>query len=591
MQKSESGGSVKTKERLEDVAEIARQFLALFNGSMLYGSGHPNTAKNAAAFAELVNAYTDEEGGRGMVAVFSHNGTMIVEDSPVTDESLNAGKLLSHFERLAVTSVSFERGVSAESVVRFMELAGNADLDGLEGFKAALADVAREAAAIPGVRINHAQYGGISVSAVINKELNDLTANAVVKLVRDEYDSGKTPVNRLARTIIRMLPDDAELISLLPQMKETLLADGMTLADYLELVLALGLKVEAGSGPLSDALKEAADSAGAAVSDIVAAIRSKPTEAGSLILRASEVRQATGAAAEGDAGLSEAMAVYVEEVSSKIAVDMCADTGGSAALKGMLAQLEAEIYAQLLKCGVSKAAQTQVKKRLTAGFQEKLIAAGNALAAITLSRQESRASEAEAEKKDDEASDTQDNQENPPGEVEADKKGEDATDAQDSVEIPLIEDGALNAGSMLFMMNKEIKRNLRYKSPFATLIVSIEKAATDGAEPKALATEDTAELLPQLCGSLQALLRDVDMVGTINPDATAAPELFVLLPMVGSEGTETVKNRVVKMVSETEFKRDGKKAVLEIKVSATLPGDDTKDLKSYLKAAKANHAI
>jgi len=585
MQKNENGGKVKAKEWPEDVSEIARQFLALFNGSMLYGSGHPNTAKNAAAFAELINACMDEEGGRGMVTVFSHNGAMIIEGSTVTDEALNAGKLLSHLERLAVTAISFERGVSAESVVRLMELAGDSNLDDLERFKAALADIARDAAAIPGVRINKAQYSEISVSAVINKELSDLTANAVVKLVREEYDSGKTPINRLARTIIRMLPDDAELVSLLPQMKETLLAEGMALADYLELVLALGLKVEAESEPLSDRLKEAADSAGATVSDIVAAIRSKPTEAGNLILRASEVRQATGAAGEGDSGLSEALAAYVEKVSSKIAVDMCADTGGSAALKGMLAQLEAEIYAQLLKCGVSKAAQTQVKKRLTAGFQEMLTEAGNALAAITLSRQESQAGEAEAEK----ASGAQ--EESSSGEAEAEKSDGEASDAQDSVESPLIEDEALNASSMLFMMNKEIKRNLRYKSPFATLIVSIEKASVDGAEPRALATEDTAELLPQLSNSLQALLRDVDMVGTINPDATASPELFVLLPMVGSEGTETVKNRIVKMVSESEFKRAAQKTTLEIKVSATVPGEGTKDLKSYLKVAKANHAI
>ena len=595
MQKNENGGKAKTKDWPEDVSEIARQFLALFNGSMLYGSGHPNTAKNAAAFAELVNACMDEEGGRDMVTLFSHNGTMIIEGSRVTDESLNAGKLLSHFERLAVASVSFERGVSAEGVARLMELAGDSSLDGLERFKAELAEIAGDAAAIPGVRINKVQYGEISVSAVINKELSDLTANAVVKLVRDEYDSGKTPINRLARTIIRMLPDDAELMSLLPQMKEMLLGEGMALADYLELVPALGLKVESES--LSDALKEAADAAGATVADLVTAIRSKPTEAGSLILLASEARQAIGAAGEGDSGLSEAMAMYVGKISAKMAVDKCAADGESAALKGGLAQLEAQIYAQLSKCGASKAVQAQVKKLLNDGFQETLDEAGEALAAIMLSRQKSRASEIEAGKGDGEgeaASGAQDDGESRPGEGEAEKRGEEASeasDAQEGQESPLSEKEALDADSMLFLMNKEIKRNLRYKSPFATLIVSIEKVTVDGSEPRTLTPEDTAELLPQLFDSLHALLRDVDMIGTINREATAAPELFILLPMVGAEGTETVKNRVVKNTSEGEFKRADQKAALEIKVSATLPGENTKDLKSYLKAAKANHAL
>jgi len=587
MQKDESGGKAETKER-PDAAAVARQFLALFNGSMLYGSGHPNTAKNAAAFAELVNAYMDEDGGRGAAALIFHNGTIIVDGAPVADASPNAGKLFSHFERLEMSSVGFERGVTAESVARLMELAGDSGLDGFERFKAALADAARDdAAAIPGVRINKARYGEISVSAVINKESGDLPADAVVKLVRDEYGSGKTPVNRLARTIIRMLPDDAELMSLLPQMKEMLLAEGMTLADYLDLVLALGLKAD--SEPLSESLKETADSAGATVSDLVTAIRAKPTAAGNLILLASEARQAVGAAGEGDSGLSEALAMYVEEVCSKIAVDKCAAAGGSAALKSMLAQMEAEIYALLLKCGASKTVMVQVKKLLNAGFKGTLAEAEETLASILLSRKESRAGESEAEKKDGEEPSASDSQDNPSDEAE--KKDGEASDGRDGQESPSDEAEALNADAMLFLLNKEIKRNMRYKSPFATLIISIEKVTVDGAEPRTLTLEDTEDLLPQLFNSLHTLLRDVDMIGTINQDPASAPELFVLLPMVGPEGTETVKGRIVKTASEDVFKRDGLKAAIEVKVSATLPGEDTKDLKSYLTAAKANHAI
>jgi len=591
MRKDESGGKAETGER-PDAGAVARQFLALFNGSMLYGSGHPNTVKNAAAFAELVNAYMDEESGRGAAAVFLHNGSIIVDGSRAADESPNAGKLISHFERLAVTSVCFERGVPAESVSRLTELAGDSGLDGLERFKAELAAAAQDAAAIPGIRINHAQYSEISVSAVINKELGDHTANAVVKLVRDEYGSGKTPVNRLARSIIRMLPDDAELMSLLPQMKETLLADGMTLAEYLELVLALGLKIESES--LSDQLKEAADSAGATVADLAAAIRSKPTEAGSLILLASEARQAVGAAGEGDSGLSEALAMYVEEVCSKIAVDKCAAAGGNAALKSMLAQMEAEIYALLMKRDVSKTVLIQVKKLLNAGFKGTLAEAEETLASILLRRRESRRNEEESGKKDGEESaesDTREGRESPPGEADAEKKDGETSDTQDGQDSPPEEAEALNADTMLFLLNKEIKRNLRYKSPFATIMVSIEKVTAEGAEPRPPSPEDTAELLPQLFKSLHTLLRDVDMIGTINPETASSPEFFVLLPMVGAEGTETVKNRVVKMASESEFERDGQKTAIEVKVSATLPGEDIKDLKSYLKAAKANHAL
>ncbi|MDR2592830.1 MAG: hypothetical protein LBC59_08500 [Chitinispirillales bacterium] len=692
----------------KDSAKIARQFLTLFNCSMLYGSGHPNTLKNAAAFAELVNGCMDGGDGHGMITVISHNGGIVIEDSPA-DRALNVTKLISQFERLALTSVSFERGISAESVAMFMELAGDGNIDAMERNKAALAEIARGAAKINGIRINYVQYGKISAdevvvkaadagaktvdaeakaadtgvktvdagikaadgdgasnlstanlsrqaaaqieqvltlsallkkpkevsealaqsdtqtisidalqgafgkirgeidsskthnvdelleslhnlrtdlyeaievqkatgrmmrsAAVINKELSDLTAHAIVKLVRDEYASGKVPINRLAHTIRRMLPNNAELLGILPQMKEMLLADGMSLGDYLELVRALGLKVESES--LSDSLREAADTVGATVSDLVAAIRAKPAEAASLILLASEVRQATG---EGDSGLPEALSAYVEEVCSKLAVDKCGAAGGGGALKGVLAQLESQMYSQLSKRGVPKAVMAQVKERLNAGFGETLAGAGKALggafptasaapAPTPLSRPDDHHDHA---KKD---------------------AAPQAKHGRRKVKMPA---EALSSGNMLFLMNKEIKRNLRYKSPFSTLIVSIEKVATDGGEQRPLSPEDTEELLPQLFKHVQALLRDVDMIGTIGAEETAAPELFILLPMVGAEGTDTVKERIIKTAEEGGFERGGRKAAVEVKVSVTVPGENTKDLKSYLKAAKNNHTL
>jgi len=648
---------------MNNIKTLVRQFLTLFNCSMLYGSNHPNTLKNAAVFADLLNGCMAGDGEPEMITVISHNGAMIIEDSPV-DRAINTTKIISHFEKLGVTSVSFERGISAEDVAKFIELAGDGNVDSLERCKAALGDVAKGAASLPKIRINYVLYGKISAdevvvkasdvgatdagasgasaaggggasnistanlsreaaaqieqvltlsallekpkevstalaqsdtqtiaidalqgafgkikdeidssqthnvdelleslhnlrtdlyeaievqkatgrmmrsAAVINKELSDLTAHAVVKLVRDEYGSGKTPVNRLAHTIRRMLPNNAELMHILPRMKEMLLEEGMSLGDYLELVRALGLKVESES--LSDSLREAADSVGATVSDLVAAIKSKPAEAASLILLASEVRQATG---EADSGLPNALATYVEEVCSKIAVDKCgaASGGGSAALKGVLAQLESQMYSQLSQRGVSKDVMAQVKERLNSDFGKTLAAAEEKV----------------------------------------------VSSGSKKVKMPA---ESLSAGNMLFLMNKEIKRNLRYNTPFATMIVSIEKVTINGSEPRPLSPEDTVELLPQLFTRIEALLRDVDMIGTINADETAVPELFILLPMVGDEGTAAVKSKILKSASENDFSCADKKAAIELKVSSTVPSEDTKDLKSYLKAAKNNHS-
>jgi len=223
----------------------------------------------------------------------------------------------------------------------------------------------------------------------------------------------------------------------------------------------------------------------------------------------------------------------------------------------------------------------QVKERLNAGFGDTLAGAGKALGETVPTATAASATPGQPNRKEGPPNqqDLPDSQQKHPSDG-GKKKG------AGKVKMPA---ESLSSGNMLFLMNKEIKRNLRYKSPFSTLIVSIEKVATDGGEQRPLSTEDTEELLPQLFKHVQALLRDVDMIGTIGAEETAAPELFILLPMVGAEGTETVKGRIVKTASEGEFERAGRKAAVEVKVSAAAPGEDTKDLKSYLRAAMGNH--
>ncbi|MDR0331723.1 MAG: hypothetical protein LBH93_08460 [Chitinispirillales bacterium] len=650
---------------LKNAAAIARQFLTLFNGSMLYGCEHPNTAKNAAAFADLINGCF---GGRQLITVISHNGAFLIEEWPV-DKSFNAGRLLKHFEALKLTSVSFERGVGADSIIQLAGLAG--DAHNIEVCKNGIAEAARSGS-ISRVRINYVLYGkimadevvmkgsdaaaanaarGAAISgggasnistanlsreaaaqieqvltlsallekpeavsaalaqtdtkllhaeqlrgafgkirgeidssqthnidellaslntlktdlyeaievqkttgkmmrsaAMINKELSDLTAHAIVKLIKEEYKSGKTPLNRLAHTIRRMMPASAELMSILPSMKETLLSEGMSLSEYLELVRALGLKIESES--LSDTLKSAAESIGASVSDLVSAIQSTPEEAASLILLASEIRSS---ADDGASGLPDALTRYIEDICSKMAVDTCrADSRhDSNSLKKVLAQLESQMYSQLSKHGVPAPVLANVKQRLNDNFNETFTAANDNFAETSNAR--------------------------PRAHTANRKKG------GGKLKMP---SESLNAHNLLFLINKEIKRNLRYKSPFSTITVSMEKIVSpDGTRP--LKPEDTAEMLPQLFNCVESMLRDVDLIGTIGAEDT--PELFLLLPMTDAEGTAIVKERIIKAAAESTFSAAGETVAAEVKVSITTPNEKTKDLRSYLAAARENH--
>jgi hypothetical protein len=377
-----------------------------------------------------------------------------------------------------------------------------------------------------------------------DKEKNDLTCRAIVKLAKDEYRSGKMPLNRLAHTIRRMMPGSAELLSILPDLKAMLLAEGMSLADYLELVRTLNLSIESES--LTDTLKDAADSAGASVNDLVAAIRSKPEEAARLVLLAAEVRSCTG---EEDASrLPDMLTEYIEEVSAKMAVDSCSasDAADSGSLRKVLAVLEMQMFNQLEKQHVPARVMQNVKTRLTGGFEEAAAAANNQMLAAAKNS---------------------------------------AAPAPEGGKMKLPPE-ALNAGNLLFLMNKEIRRNLRYKTPFSTVMISIESVAADG-RAHAPKPADAVELLPQLLSHIMTILRDVDMMGTL--DNSPIPVLFAMLPMTGEEGAAIVRDKIVKKAAASEFTLRGKKAGLSVKVSVTLPGAETKSLKTYMMLARQNH--
>jgi hypothetical protein len=95
---------------------------------------------------------------------------------------------------------------------------------------------------------------------MILKETNALTDQVIARIVREEYNQGEISIPRLAQIIRRLLPEPGEIKRLLPLLKETLLAEGMSLAEFLRLIQELGKELE--SEGLVQALKESADTIG-----------------------------------------------------------------------------------------------------------------------------------------------------------------------------------------------------------------------------------------------------------------------------------------------------------------------------------------
>ncbi|MFW5784713.1 MAG: hypothetical protein ACOCW1_00895 [Chitinispirillaceae bacterium] len=705
---SENSASLNQRE----AEQIGRLFVMLFNSAILYGCCHPSTKKNAGVFFDALSGSLKDH---AIVSFMINQGALMVEDWPL-DKTVNIGKLIQHFDKIGIRSVSFEQNVSRKSIEDFLSLAG--DTTKIASAKEKIADSAK--GALPKVRINYILFGkmtadqvsagrsgtpqqqappqttsqsqnsseimlsaeGLSkealtqieqvltltsllekpgkAAAVLSKaqedaqcastvsrtfgklkaeiseaqphtveelleallelktdlaeaievqkttgsmikssellsnQMNELTCDAIVKLVKEEYGAGKLSLKRLTQIIRRMLPDNSELMSVLPRLKEMLLSEGMSLSDYLQLIRMLDMEIR--SEALSGSLHEAADSIGASVNDLVEAIKTKPEEAAQLVLLASEIRQGTE---KDTSGLADILTDHIEEVCSRMALENPQISGpqGGQALKKVLAKLESQLFAQLKKKGVEEPVLLRVKKQLTKRFETTFSSVSDKWIGDLVDSNGEEDIEALSRSLRNFAGTTIQQSKLQNSLTAALKsRGYDAEQiekffSQLTKQIAsggkiILPSGALGSNNMLFLINREIKQHIRYKTPFSSIMVSLVSVTQDE-ECRPPTKEEHAAILPQLFTCVKTLLRDIDLIGTVDQSDT--PSVFAILSMTDGEGAQIVRNRLKKNIENSDFFINETKVDVGAAVSVTVPEEETKDLKSYLALTRKNH--
>ena len=200
-------------------------------------------------------------------------------------------------------------------------------------------------------------------------EIDKMTYETIIQIVRDEYKHGEVSVKRLSQIIRRVLPDIKDLKKLLPRLKEALLKVGMPLSDFLQLTKELNKELQ--SDGLLEKLEEGAEQIGLSVEDIVKAFNANPTEAAKIIVLASEIGQETG---EDRSQMSSILTDYIESVSSKMTLDSpaTADKSGGKALGKIIHDIETQLVEKLKKQDVSKDVIKEVEKQLAERFPKTL---------------------------------------------------------------------------------------------------------------------------------------------------------------------------------------------------------------------------
>lgn len=426
-------------------------------------------------------------------------------------------------------------------------------------------------------------------------EMDNLSCDVILKLVREEYGTGEVPLRRLAQIIRRMLPDMNELKRLLPRLKPALLDAGMSLSDYLELIRILNIEFE--SETLAGSLKEAASGIGASVDELVTAIKSQPDDAARLLVMASEIRKGTQ---EDEAQLSSMLTGYIEKVSTSLALEsrQLTPEDGSPVLRQMLEKLENQLLDNLKKYGVEQPVLVKVGGMLaerlettcdnaTAKWITAELDANPDLSARDLSEhlvgmvgEQSRL----------------DRLQEPVMQALA-SRGFDKEQMETllkrlarkiaSGKMFKLPPGVLSATNMQFLLDREIKQHHRYTTPFTTILLTVEGLRTEK-ETRAPTGDETRAILPKLYSVAKHILRDIDLVGGLAGHEESA--VFSILAMTEIEGAEIARERILEKIGSLKLKvKDGEAALLTAS-SVTAPlSDKQQDVSSYVKSCLANH--
>jgi len=431
---------------------------------------------------------------------------------------------------------------------------------------------------------------------LIHQEMDDLTDQVMVQLIREEYRGGDISVKRLAQIIRRMMPDIRELKRLLPKLKEALLADGMPLSDYLQLVRELERELQ--SEDLAVVLEEGAEQIGLSAQDLIREIRKDPKAAAELIALAAEVR-AFGAGDQRNV-LSQVLVDYVERVGGALALEQVDREGpeGVQRLRDIVSQIQDELLGRLkghlMESSLVKEVRENVEKRRARTVQEFQT---EWLLRRFLQETETRR-DPQAILQAVEVAYPDPSQQ---GEVlelviqAMEAKGLDpspmkAALAQRVRVAPGESDphrapkGTYNRSMILFFIREEVKRAQRYPYSFSAMLLSVRLATA--MKPVPIGMIRPHEVRNAVMERVVELLRDVDLIGCLEEN-----KVLIILPHTGSNGAKVVAKRIMEAIDGKALTVRNVPMKLRLALAEdTFQKDRTPDLKALLARMEAKLA-
>ena len=432
---------------------------------------------------------------------------------------------------------------------------------------------------------------------IIDREIDEVADNVLIRLIIEEYDHGKVSVKRLAQIVLRMTTDTIELQRIIPRLKHALLENGMPMADYLQFVQEL--KDELQSDELSHILEQSAEAIGLEGDDLIREIVRNPQGAAELIYLAAEIRKS----GQDESILSDLLVDYVERAGTELTLD--AIKSEDKADSGMIHSIFERIRTDLVGNLKNKQIDNDVLERMESRLVERLEESISHLKSVMVYKQFDSSESRPPTKADllkllkTQSKDTNELkeivtqvkqalaergvEENIFDEVYAEimARPEKKTSGKPKPPPP----GSLNRASTLFVLEKEILRANRYDTPFSILSFMVIKALPkETVIPGEVTPED---IIAGFVGALTQIVRETDLVGMLSPKMVA-----VIQPMTPGENAKIALERIAQALRSIEFRAND--IPFEIDFTATVTPFDaehTADLKSFVAAAQEDLKI
>jgi GGDEF domain-containing protein len=447
---------------------------------------------------------------------------------------------------------------------------------------------------VDAIEIQKATGRILSASEPVTAQVDNLTVDVIVKLVKEEYGSGSLSLKRLSQIVLRMLPDLNELKRVLPRLKNVLMEQGMPLTDYCQLVTLLDAEVQ--SEMLSGSLSEAAEGIGVSVKEIVTAIKAQPTEAARLIYLAAEIKQGAN---NDDSYLSTLLTEYIEKVSTDLALDKKEVGGpqGSQVLRSMLQRLEEQLVEKMKSYGVEGSVMLQVQNQLSSRFEQLVGNASDQWISTIIPDDHSAADSAVAKITSffGQAFTSDKTRDSLIGALK--NKGYNQqridlffnrlTEQVASGQTTNLPANILSSNNMLFLLNREIKLQTRYSIPLSTMMITVSQIAANGAFREAH-NDEIDILLPQIFTFIKKSLRETDLVGSLGKPFTST--VFIIMSMTSEEDAVTVSERIKSSFDAHKFAIGNDSVIVQPVVSVSFYEKNSGlNLKEFLELAAKKH--